>query len=146
MANSILLEVVTPSKLFYMGEVEMVVARPLTGYEGFMANHSWACKLLDTGILKIKEAGSKDFKIAAISGGFIDIKDQFVVYTDAAEWADDIDIDRSKHVLEDMEHWLTDHPTEEDSDKNILIAKLAIKKAINRMNVAGGDTKINLHE
>jgi len=146
MANSVLLEVITPSKLFYMGEIEMVIARPLSGYEGFLANHSWACKLLDTGKLMIKEKGDKDFKIAAISGGFIDIKDQFVVYTDAAEWAEEIDIDRSKSVLEANEHWLKEHPPEEDTDTNILQAKLAISKAMNRMKIAGGEERINLRD
>ncbi len=138
MAKSVLLEVVTPSKLFYMGEVEMVIARPTTGYEGFEANHTWACKLLDTGKLMIKEKGEKEFKVAAISGGFVDIKDQFIVYTDAAEWADDIDVSRSKDEMDKAESWLKTHPSEEDSDMNILKAKLAITKAINRMKVAGG--------
>lgn len=138
MANSVLLEVVTPSKLFYMGEVEMVIARPTTGYEGFMANHTWACKLLDTGKLMIKEKGAKDFKVAAVTGGYIDIKDQFIVYTDAAEWSEDIDVSRSKSEMEKAEQWLKTHPVEEDSDLNILKAKLAITKAINRMKIAGG--------
>ena len=146
MPKSVLLEVITPSKLFYMGEIEMVIARPLSGYEGFLANHSWACKLLDTGKLMIKEKGQKDFKIAAISGGFIDIKDQFVVYTDSAEWADDIDVKRSKDVIEKAEHWLKDHPSTEDTDKNVLEAKLAISKALNRMKVAGGDKTVNLRD
>ena len=147
MANNVILEVITPSKLFYMGEVEMVIARPLSGYEGFMANHSWACKLLGTGKLMIKEKGKKEFKVAAISGGFIDIKDQFVVYTDAAEWADDIDIDRSKSVLEANENWLKEHPAEEDTVANILQARLTITKATNRMKVAGEkDTKVNIRD
>ena len=136
MANSVLLEVVTPSKLFYMGEVEMVIVRTLTGDEGFMANHTWACKLLDTGELWIKEKGEKDFKVAAISGGFVDIKDQFIIYTDAAEWPNDIDVSRCKNEKERAEKWLKTHPPEEDNDINVVKAKLAINKAINRMKVA----------
>jgi F-type H+-transporting ATPase subunit epsilon len=136
MANSVLLEVVTPSKLFYMGEIEMVIARPTTGYEGFMVNHTWACKLLSTGKLMIKEKGASEFKLAAISGGFIDIKDQFIIYTDAAEWAEDIDIDRSRSVMEQAENWLKSHSPDEDSEKNILKAKLTMSKATNRMKVA----------
>ena len=89
MAKSILLEVITPSKLFYKGEVELVICRTLTGDEGFMANHSWACKLLDVGELWIQEAGAKDFRVAAIAGGYVDVKDYIVIYTDAAEWSGD---------------------------------------------------------
>ena len=88
MAKSFRLEVITPERLFYEGDVEMVIVRTLLGYEGFLANHSWACKLLDTGVLKIKETGAKEFKIAAITGGFIDVKDRIIIFTDAAEWPD----------------------------------------------------------
>ena len=138
MANSILLEVITPSKLFYLGDIEMLIVRTTTGDEGFMANHTWACKLLDTGELWIKEKGQKDFKIAATSGGFVDVKDTITVYTDAAEWPGDIDVSRCKNEKERAEQWLKSHPVNEDTDMNVLKARLAINKAINRMKVAEG--------
>lgn len=57
MAKSVQLEVITPSKLFYKGEVG-VITRTLQGDEGFMADHAkWACKLLDTGELWFREVG-----------------------------------------------------------------------------------------
>ena len=96
MANSVKLEVITPSKLFYSGEVELVIVTTLTGDEGFMANHSWATKLLDVGELWIQEKGKTydEFKVAAVSGGFIDVKESIVIFTDAAEWSEDIDMER----------------------------------------------------
>lgn len=141
MANSIMLEVITPSKLFYLGEVEMVIVRTLSGDEGFMANHTWACKLLDTGELWIKEKGEKDFRIAATSGGFVDVKDTITVYTDAAEWPTDIDVSRCKNEKERAEQWLKSHSKVEDSELNIVKAKLAIDKALNRMKVAEGGVR-----
>ena len=54
MAKSVLLEVITPSKLFYKGEVEIIMVRTASGEEGFMAGHTWACKLLDD--LKISQS------------------------------------------------------------------------------------------
>ena len=58
------------------------------GHEGFMAHHMWTCKLLDAGKLWIKEKGSQEdeWKIASAAGGFIDIKDDIVIYTDVVEW------------------------------------------------------------
>ena len=87
MANSVRLEVITPSKLFYRGEVELVIVTTLDGDEGFMAGHVWACKLLDVGELWIQEkgAGKNEFRVAAVAGGFIDVKDSIVIYTDAVE-------------------------------------------------------------
>ena len=107
MANSVKLEVITPSKLFYSGEVELVIVTTLTGDEGFMANHSWATKLLDVGELWIQEKGKTydEFKVAAVSGGFIDVKESIVIFTDAAEWSEDIDMERVLSKKATVEDW-----------------------------------------
>ncbi|MEG1583703.1 MAG: F0F1 ATP synthase subunit epsilon [Anaerovorax sp.] len=145
MAKSVLLEVITPSKLFYMGTVEMVIARTLQGDEGFMADHSWACKLLDVGELWIQEEGSKDYKIAAVAGGYIDVKENIVIFTDAAEWPDDIDLDRAMNEKERAENWLKMHekPADNDDEHSLYVAQaqLAIAKAMTRMGVKGGGTR-----
>jgi F-type H+-transporting ATPase subunit epsilon len=116
MANSIRLQVITPSKLFYMGDVEIVIVRTNSGEEGFMANHAWACKLLEIGEMYIKEDGSKEFKMATVSGGFIDVKKDIVIYTDAAEWAEDIDPERAKKAMADTETWLLEHKDDDPAD------------------------------
>ena len=139
MANSVKLEIMTPSKMFYRGYVELVIARTLEGDEGFMYGHSWACKLLDIGELWIQEAGAvpDDFRIAAVSGGFIDVKDSIIIYTDAVEWSEDIYMERVLSEKAKAEDWLVQH--EKDADPNDVIrAKIAITKAITRQNVAGG--------
>lgn len=138
MAKSFKLEVITPSKVFYMGDVELVIARTLTGDEGFMANHTWACKLLDAGELWIQEAGSKDFKVAAIAGGYIDVKDYVIIFTDAAEWPEEIDVERAKHEKELAEDWLK-HPSADDSE--VARARIAIAKSITRLNVKAGGAR-----
>ncbi len=142
MAKSFVLEVVTPSKLFYMGNVEMVIARTLAGDEGFMANHAWACKLLDVGELWIQEEGCKDFKIAAIADGYIDVKDNIIIFTDAAEWPDDIDVDRAKSEKERAEEWLRINTSDSKSDTlDIAKAQHAIAKSLTRMGVKTGGTR-----
>ena len=130
-----LLEVITPSKLFYKGEVELVIARTQSGDEGFMAGHTWAVKLLDAGELWFQEAGAKDFKIAALAGGFVDMKDNIVIFADAAEWPEDIDLQRAQHEKKMAEDWLR-HPSEDDSE--IARAKIAIQKSVTRMHVKAG--------
>ncbi|MGI6751624.1 MAG: ATP synthase F1 subunit epsilon [Anaerovoracaceae bacterium] len=132
MANSVTLEIITPSKLFYRGEVEMLIVKTVTGEEGFMAGHSWACKLLTAGRLRFKEVGAKDFKVAAVAGGFVDVRDTFVVFTDAAEWPEEIDIERALEVKRLAEEWLK-NPS--DDDNEIEIAKFALIKAINRIKI-----------
>lgn len=140
MSRAVKLEVITPSKVFYRGKVELVIVRTLEGEEGFMAGHSWACKLLDIGEMWIQEEGKsqkdEDWKLAAIAGGFIDVKDSIIIYTDAAEWSEDIDMERVLSEKAKAEDWLTTE-TKHDPDE-IARAQVAIAKSITRMNVAEG--------
>ena len=140
MANSVRLEVITPSKLFYRGEVELVIVTTLDGDEGFMAGHVWACKLLDVGELWIQEAGAakNEFKVAAVAGGFIDVKDSIVIYTDAVEWSEDIDMERVLSEKAKVEDWLGKHPDADEDSDEMQNAKLMLAKAEVRTNVADG--------
>ena len=135
MANSIRLEVITPERLFYEGEVEMVIVRTLNGDEGFMANHAWACKLLSTGELWIQEKGEKDFRVAAIAGGYIDVQNQIVIFTDSAEWPEEIDEERAMRAKERAESKLK---IESKDTVQVELAKLAIARALTRMHVKSG--------
>ena len=136
MPNSVKLHVITPSKLFYEGDIELVIARTVSGEEGFMANHSWACKLLDAGALWIKEAGAKEFMGAAVSGGFIDVMHDIVIYTDAAEWHSDIDMDKALATKADAEKWLSEHQGPDVDPDHIKAAKDAINRQEVRVKFA----------
>ena len=142
MANSVKLHVITPDRLFYDGDIEIVIVKTMAGEEGFMANHAWVCKLLDVGKLWIQEAGSKDFKVAAISGGFIDIMHDIVIYADSAEWPDEIDKERAMQKQEVDLNWLA----ENRNNKNVKpgemerIQKSLFKQKI-RMKVAQGGAR-----
>ncbi|MDR2487328.1 MAG: ATP synthase F1 subunit epsilon [Clostridiales Family XIII bacterium] len=138
MANTVLLEIVTPERLFYRGEVRMVIVRTLTGDEGFMANHTWACKLLDVGEIWIQEAGQQDFRMLAGAKGFIDVRDGIMIFLDAAEWATDIDLDRALSEKERAEQWISQHERGEDEEELVMRAKISIQKQVMRMKVAQG--------
>lgn len=140
--NSVKLEIITPSKLFYRGEVDLVIVTTLDGDEGFMAGHCWGCKLLDIGELWIQEKGAdkNDWRVAALAGGFIEIKDSVIIYTDAVEWSEDIDMERALSQKAMAENWLTEH--EESGDPNDVIkAKIIIAKNLTRSNVANGGVR-----
>jgi len=112
----------------------MVIVRTLVGYEGFLANHAWACKLLGTGIMRIKEPGTKEFKIAATTGGFIDVKDRVTIFTDAAEWPEEIDLARQERKLEQANLQIKGNSSEQELQH----AKLSIEKAMNRVKLKSG--------
>ena len=140
--NTVKLEIITPSKLFYRGEVELVIVTTLTGDEGFMAGHCWGCKLLDIGELWIQEkgAGKNDWRVAAVAGGFIDIKDSIIIYTDAVEWSEDIDMERALSDKALAEDWLSKNE-ETGSEDDVMRAKIALAKALTRTNVGSGSVR-----
>lgn len=113
MAKTFRLEIVTPEKRFYDGQVEMVIVQTLQGEEGFKANHTPACMMLDVGELRIHEPGGKVL-IAAASDGFIDVEDDVMIFLDSAEWPNEIDVERLESKKTEIEENLK-HP--EDFDK-----------------------------
>ena len=139
MANTVKLEIVTPEKHFYRGEVELVIARTLNGDEGFMAGHTWGCKLLDIGELWIREpeAEANTYKLAAVGGGFIDIKESIIIFADSIEWKKDIDVDRDKREKEAAEDWLRKNE-ESAPEYEVKRVRNEMKKCEMRLQVAEG--------
>ncbi|UQK59820.1 F0F1 ATP synthase subunit epsilon [Fenollaria massiliensis] len=122
------LKVVTPDKLFFEGEIDMLVARTIEGDVGILLNHSPLVTILDIGRLVIKNGDER--KVAACAGGYIDVRNNNItVVSDACEWEDEIDINRAERAKERASKKL------EDKDTDTFKAELALKKAINRINV-----------
>ena len=146
MAKTFLLEIVTPEKRFYSGDVEIVIAKTLSGEEGFMAGHIRAFKLLATGELCFREAGGKEYRLAAISGGFIDVSEGVLVYSDSAEWPGEIDVERAEEARLREQEWLEQHKEKPEKISHELAAEIdihkqAVKRAINRKKVAAGENR-----
>lgn len=88
MAKTVNLTVITPEQEFYKGQVESLMVKTLEGYEGFLPGRSYMVGLLDEGNMVIREPGKAPRK-AHIKGGYVDIKDEFLVLTDIATWLDE---------------------------------------------------------
>lgn len=126
--NRLYLKVVTPDKLFFEGEIDMLVARTIEGDVGILLNHSPLVTILDIGRLVIKDGDER--KIAACAGGYIDVRNNNItVVSDACEWEEEIDINRAQRAKERASKRL------EDKGTDTFKAELAFKKAINRINV-----------
>ena len=126
--NRLYLKVVTPDKLFFEGEIDMLVARTIEGDVGILLNHSPLVTILDIGRLVIKDGDER--KIAACAGGYIDVRNNNItVVSDACEWEEEIDLNRAERAKERASKRL------EDKDTDTFKAELALKKAINRINV-----------
>lgn len=84
------LEILTPERLVYEGEVDMVIAPGSEGYLGILPHHAPLLTGLGPGVFRVKKGGTEE--VLAVFGGFMDVRDDRVtVLTDAAEHAEEID-------------------------------------------------------
>jgi F-type H+-transporting ATPase subunit epsilon len=124
------LKVTTPDKNFFEGEVDRVIVRAKTGEMGILPNHAPIVTILDIGNLRIKEGDSE--KKAVINEGFMKVSNNLVhIFTDSAEWPEDIDRERARKAKERAERRLA----QKESDIDFERVNLALKRAINRIKI-----------
>lgn len=124
------LEIITPERVFYSGEVDRIVIRGSEGEMAILANHTPLVTGLTPGALKIYTTDEKVWE-ASLTEGFIKIAPTHVaVLTDAAEWPGEIDIERAKRSKERAEAYMKE-PNKYDYAR----AQAALKRALIRMSV-----------
>lgn len=125
------LKIVTPNRIMYDGEADLVIMRTKTGDVGVMNGHQPMVTALDYGVIKIQNSGEED-KLAAVFGGFAKVnKNGMTILTDIAEWSDEIDPERAERARERALNRIQ-HP---DPTIDMLRAELDLKKAIIRLHL-----------
>ena len=126
------LKIVAPDKIFFDGETEQIIARTTEGNVGILAHHAKYVANLIAGPLKIKQEDGT-YRVAAISSGAISVCDNLVtILVNTIEWANDIDIERAKRAEEAARERIKTS----DSEKELDVATLKLKRALNRINIA----------
>ncbi|HZG59004.1 MAG TPA: F0F1 ATP synthase subunit epsilon [Anoxybacillus sp.] len=130
--KTIKVSVVTPDGPVYEADVEMVSAKAQSGELGILPGHIPMVAPLQIGAVRLKKGGNTE--LVAVSGGFLEVRpDQVTILAQAAEKAEDIDVERAKAAKERAERRLQGQQEDIDFKR----AELALKRAINRLNVAG---------
>ena len=90
-------QVVSPERILWTGEAEMVTARTIEGGDiSFQTDHAPFVGALQTGAVIIRPAGV-DPVVFAVHGGFVEVShNQVSVLSDVAEAAGDIDAERAR--------------------------------------------------
>lgn len=128
MADVFKLQVVTPDKVFYTGEVGMVELTTSEGQIGVYANHIPLTAIVAPGVLQIHEAS--EVKKAALHSGFIEIlPDMVTIMAEVVEWPEEIDVKRAEEARIRAERRLKDNRAETDTVR----AELALKRALARL-------------
>lgn len=95
MAVTFKLEVLTPERNFFNGDVEMLVLRAPDGEIGILSGHMPLVTAVAAGPIKILQDGK--WLVGAITTGFMEVSPhKTVVLVDTAEWPNEIDWNRAE--------------------------------------------------
>jgi len=97
MARTLIAEIVTPEKIVYTNEVEMVVVPTIDGEIGILPLHAPLVGALKPGEVRVKYGDTVEW--FAVSGGYIQVhEDKVIVLADDAEIASQIDVERARQA------------------------------------------------
>lgn len=131
--NTYMLEIVTPERVLFGSEVQFTVVPAIDGQLGVLKDHAPLVAALNVGVLRYKDSGNTEMKIA-VSGGFIEVLDNVArILAETAEHGAEIDVLRAKAARERAERRLAAR----DEAINYTRAEQALKRAIARLKAAG---------
>ncbi|MBD8013307.1 F0F1 ATP synthase subunit epsilon [Microbacterium sp. APC 3898] len=132
--KTITVNIVTPDGPVYDSEVSMVIAVTATGEMGVLPGHIPTVAPLGIGAVRLKKENSTE--LVAVNGGFLEIRPEKVtILAQSAERATDIDLARAQESAKRAEALLQANKDEIDFKR----AELALKRAMNRINVYEGN-------
>lgn len=132
--KTIAVNIVTPDGPVYDSEVSMVIAVTATGEMGVLPGHIPTVAPLGIGAVRLKKENSTE--LVAVNGGFLEIRPEKVtILAQSAERATEIDLARAQESAKRAEALLQANKDEIDFKR----AELALKRAMNRINVYEGN-------
>ena len=131
--KTVSVNVVTPDGPVYDADVEMVSVKAQSGELGILPGHIPMVAPLEIGAVRLKQGSGTE--LVAVSGGFIEVRpDKVTILAQAAEKAEEIDVERAQKAKERAEQRLNNSRQE---DMDFRRAQLALQRAINRLTVTG---------
>jgi F-type H+-transporting ATPase subunit epsilon len=128
----LMLEIVTPERLAFSGEVDSVNCPGIEGELGILPHHAPLISTLGFGELRIRRGGDEEY--FAIAGGFLQVRpDKVVVLAETADMASEIDLQKAEAARHEAERALAEG-FEEPAD--LARARAALQRALLRIQVA----------
>jgi F-type H+-transporting ATPase subunit epsilon len=131
MANTFYLEIVTPERKFFSGDVEMLILKTPDGEIGILKDHMPMVIAVAIGPIRIQKDG--EWLEAVLSEGFMEIRqEKTVILADTAEWPNEIDINRARRAEERARERLQSKL----SQIEYIRSQAALQKALSRLKVS----------
>ena len=130
-------DIVSPSKLIFSGEVVSLTAPGTLGGFQILYNHADLLTSLAVGEIKLV-TGEGNTEYYAASGGFLEVKkNKVIILTETIEKSNEIEITRAKEKIAESKKLLQ----EKSKDINPDLIRESISKAKNRIKVAERHSK-----
>ena len=135
---TIKLEIVSPDRVVYAADIDMLIARSTGGEIGILPKHIPLVAGLEPHAMKI-HVDAKE-QLIAVAGGFMEVTpDKITVLATAAEEPIDIDINRAQRAYERAQERLQKLREDPEAQASIIDeqrASLALKRAAARLQTA----------
>ncbi len=134
MARQLRVRILTPEKVVYEDNVDMVVAPGTDGEIGLLPLHAPLVTPLATGEMRVKHGEHQDY--VAVSGGYLEVReDQVTVLADNADIASEIDVAEAERMKAQAEQKMKEARQGEREDE-YQQAKNNLDWALTRLRVA----------
>ncbi len=132
MAKTFKVEIITPYRVFLSDTAESVIVTSVDGEMEFLADHEPVVTPIAIGQARLLVSGTR--KTAYFSDGFLEMEDnKLTILVGAAEWPEEIDVERAGRALARAARRLADRTFAWESTR----ASLALKRAETRIRIAG---------
>ena len=137
-------QVVTPDGLKYDHHASFIHAVTKDGQIGILPGHINLIAPLEVEELKVHRVDDESHvDWIAVNGGIIEVKDDFItIVANSAERDRDIDVSRAERakqraerVLEEATKHVLEEATKSDRNDDVQRAQIALRRALNRINV-----------
>jgi F-type H+-transporting ATPase subunit epsilon len=129
-----MLEIITPERQFFKGEVESVIIPTPDGQMSIQRMHEPMVAALSIGEMKLCIEG--EWSVCTASEGFVEVRpDETVIFSQAVEWPDEIDIKRAQEARERAEERMRQRQSREEYMRSqISLARAMVRLRVGRKN------------
>ena len=133
MAKKFHVEIVTPTRVFFDDELEKLVVRTTSGDIAVLRDHTPLVTPVEIGRAKLIFGDGKE-REATISPGILTVDETgAILLADAAEWPEEIDLDRAERAKKRAQERLESQKRNQMDETR---ARVALRKATNRIELA----------
>lgn len=137
MAEKFLLEILTPERSFFVDMIQSIIFNTDDGEMSVQKSHEPMVVTILPGEVRINR--DNKWVACSVAEGFIEIRpDETIMFTQTAEWPEEIDIKRAERAKERAEERMRQKQSEEEYRRS----KIALARAMARLSLSKRKTKL----